>query len=45
MGGVGHLALQYAKAIGAEVIVLTRDGRERLPLARKLGADEVVDLP
>jgi NADPH:quinone reductase-like Zn-dependent oxidoreductase len=40
-GGVGHLAVQFAKARGATVIttVSTRD----VELARSLGADEVID--
>ena len=40
-GGLGHLALQIAKAMGHEVIALThaKDKRESL---RALGADEVV---
>ncbi|MEI4472262.1 NADP-dependent oxidoreductase [Frigidibacter sp. MR17.24] len=40
-GGVGHLALQVAKAQGARVIAVA-SGRHG-PLLRDLGADEVVD--
>jgi NADPH:quinone reductase-like Zn-dependent oxidoreductase len=40
-GGVGHFAIQFAKARGATVVttVSTRD----VEFARKLGADEVID--
>ena len=40
-GGVGHYALQFAKAKGATVIVTGRS--EDLNLLRSLGADEVID--
>ena len=40
-GGVGHLALQFAKARGATVT--TTVGPEDLGLARDLGADQVID--
>ena len=40
-GGVGHFALQFAKAIGATVIT-TVSGQDT-DLARKLGADQVID--
>ncbi len=41
-GGVGHLALQFAKRIGARVLaVASRD--DGVALARKLGADAVVE--
>ena len=40
-GGVGHLAVQIAKARGARVIGTARAGRH--DLLRDLGADEVVD--
>ena len=40
-GGLGHLALQIAKAMGHEVIALTRAADKRESL-RALGADEVV---
>ena len=40
-GGVGHLAIQLAKAKGAHVI--TTVGKKNVELAKKLGADEVID--
>jgi D-arabinose 1-dehydrogenase-like Zn-dependent alcohol dehydrogenase len=41
MGGLGHLALQMAKAMGHEVIAVTGTENKRSELT-KLGADEVV---
>jgi len=40
-GGVGHFAVQFAKAKGARV--LTTVSTERLEFARSLGADVVID--
>jgi NADPH:quinone reductase-like Zn-dependent oxidoreductase len=40
-GGVGHLAVQFAKAKGA--IVLTTTSGSDLDSVRELGADEVVN--
>ncbi|MEO3830261.1 NADP-dependent oxidoreductase [Actinomadura sp. B10D3] len=40
-GGVGHLAVQIAKAHGAYVIGTARQAKH--PLLRNLGADEVID--
>ncbi|MGA5562799.1 NADP-dependent oxidoreductase [Streptomyces platensis] len=40
-GGVGHLAIQIAKARGAEV--LTTAGAAKAGFVRTLGADEVID--
>jgi alcohol dehydrogenase, propanol-preferring len=41
IGGLGHLALQIAKAMGAEVIAITSTD-SKAELAKKLGADSVV---
>jgi NADPH:quinone reductase-like Zn-dependent oxidoreductase len=41
-GGVGHLALQFAKLRGARVLA-TASGEDGVALARRLGADEAVD--
>ncbi len=42
VGGLGHMALQYAKVAGARIIAVDV-GDEKLALARKLGADETID--
>ena len=42
VGGLGHIALQYAKAMGLHVVALDI-GEEKLALARQLGADFAVD--
>ena len=41
-GGLGHIAIQYAKAMGLHVAVLDI-GDEKLTLARQLGADIALD--
>lgn len=41
-GGIGTFAIQYAKAIGARVIV-TAGSSEKLDLCRELGADAAID--
>lgn len=41
IGGLGHLAIQYAKAKGHQVIAIT-EHEEKLPLAKSFGADEAV---
>ena len=41
VGGLGHLAIQIARAMGAEVIAATSTGA-KAEAARELGADEVV---
>lgn len=41
IGGLGHLAIQYAKAAGFHVTAITRT-EDKHGLARELGADEVV---
>ena len=42
LGGLGHMAVKLAKAMGAEVTVLSHSARKR-DGARKLGADHFVD--
>jgi D-arabinose 1-dehydrogenase-like Zn-dependent alcohol dehydrogenase len=41
LGGLGHLAVQYAAALGLEVIALT-SAADKLPLATRLGAHAAV---
>ena len=41
IGGLGHLAIQYAKAAGFHVTAVTRTA-DKQDLSRQLGADEVV---
>ncbi len=41
IGGLGHLALQYAKAAGFKTVAITHSP-DKEALARQLGADEVV---
>lgn len=42
IGGVGHVALQFAGLTGASTVAVTR-GAQRLSLAEELGADRIVD--
>ena len=42
-GGVGTLAVQLAKLLGAGCVIATAGGPEKLRLARELGADEAID--
>lgn len=42
LGGVGHLALQFAVLTGAHVVAVAR-GADHLAVARELGAHETVD--
>lgn len=42
VGGLGHLALQYAAKMGLRTIALDR-GKDKESLARKLGAERYVD--
>lgn len=42
IGGLGHIALQYAKAMGFNVVAVDI-ADEKLELAQSLGADEVVN--
>ena len=44
IGGLGHLAVQYARALGLEVVAVTGSA-DKKEEARKLGADEVVVAP
>ena len=41
-GGVGHVAVQMAKALGARVAT-TVSGAEKAEIARKLGADDIIN--
>jgi D-arabinose 1-dehydrogenase-like Zn-dependent alcohol dehydrogenase len=41
LGGLGHLAVQYSKALGLETFVLTGNASKKEE-AKKLGADDVV---
>ena len=43
IGGLGHMAVQLAKALGAEVIALTTTP-EKADLVKRLGASEVVNM-
>ena len=43
LGGLGHLGLQFARAMGFEVVAISR-GRDKEPLARELGAQHYVDV-
>ncbi len=42
IGGLGHLALQYAKAMGARVVAISHSSKKE-KLARELGADYFID--
>lgn len=42
IGGLGHVAVQYAKAMGLHVLAVDVD-ESKLALARRLGADATVD--
>lgn len=42
IGGLGHLGVQYARRMGFETIALGR-GKDKEPLARKLGAHHYID--
>ena len=43
-GSIGLMAVQCAKALGAEKVILAGTRKERLDLGKKLGADEVVNV-
>lgn len=42
LGGLGHLGVQFARAMGFEVVALSR-GTDKADFARKLGAHHVID--
>jgi D-arabinose 1-dehydrogenase-like Zn-dependent alcohol dehydrogenase len=42
VGGLGHLAIQFAAKLGFRTVAIAR-GTDKEPLARDLGADEYVD--
>ena len=42
VGGLGHIAIQYAKAMGLHVAAVDL-GPEKMALARKLGAEVTID--
>jgi NADPH2:quinone reductase len=42
-GGVGHLAVQIAKAMGAGKVIATASSREKLDFVRDLGADVTIN--
>jgi propanol-preferring alcohol dehydrogenase len=42
IGGLGHLGLQYARAMGARVVAVAR-GETKAELARSLGAERYID--
>lgn len=42
LGGLGHLAVQYASRFGYRVVALSRDSKKE-KFARQLGADEYID--
>ena len=42
IGGLGHLAIQYAKKAGYEVVAISR-GADKEPLAKELGAHHYID--
>src|SRR6201981_2844256 len=44
IGGLGHLAVQYARHMGFEVAAIAR-GADKLELAKKLGAHHYIDTP
>lgn len=42
LGGLGHLAVQYAAKMGARTVAIAR-GPDKAPLARQLGANQYID--
>lgn len=43
LGGLGHVAVKLAKALGAEVVVFTTSKKQKEDDARRFGASDVVD--
>ena len=41
IGGVGHMAIQFAKLMGCKIIAVSRN-KKHLDVAKRLGADQVV---
>jgi D-arabinose 1-dehydrogenase-like Zn-dependent alcohol dehydrogenase len=41
IGGLGHLAIQIARAMGSEVVAIT-SSEDKIPLAKSLGAHDVI---
>jgi dehydrogenase len=42
LGGIGHLAVQYGRAMGARRVVVVTSRPDKEQLARELGADDVI---
>jgi D-arabinose 1-dehydrogenase-like Zn-dependent alcohol dehydrogenase len=42
LGGLGHLGVQYARQMGFRTVAIAR-GRDKEPLAKKLGAHDYID--
>jgi NADPH2:quinone reductase len=42
-GAVGHYAVQFAKLLGARLVIATVSSAARAGLARDAGADRVID--
>jgi D-arabinose 1-dehydrogenase-like Zn-dependent alcohol dehydrogenase len=42
IGGLGHMGIQYARAMGFEVVAISR-GADKEPFARELGAHHYID--
>ncbi len=44
LGGLGHLAVQYSRAMGYRTVAISR-GEDKRVFAKKLGASEYIDTP
>jgi len=44
MGGLGHLAVQFASKLGAKEVVVVSHSKSKTDIARKLGATAVIDI-